>query len=180
MIKMVLCAVVMLFFAAAAHAEDKAPAKQLIYKIKVFEGDPKGSVAAGTVRVVAEPALVTVEDRPCSFNVGGEVAVQSEREVRYLEFGHRVEIRSGRIKNGKILLDVEVSISEVVRQKEDEAEIQGRSLRVVRSVPAGRPEVFRFPARPGGKEAWFELTVTESVPGGEPVQSKGGSFSTPR
>jgi hypothetical protein len=167
LVTLVVCG--LLLTAGLLRAEEKKPAPtQFQFDVRVLEGDRQGSVAAGTVKVLAEPTLVTLENTTCTLVVGGEIPVPGGDELRFLQFGQCLKIRPTRLKTGKIQIDLEATLSEPSERKDEEVEILSRSVRAIRTVAEGKREVFRFPAKPGAKEAWLELTV--SVP--EPLDPK--------
>ncbi len=73
-----LCVTLLLSSHVALYGEEIAPPmRQVMFKARVCEGDPKGSLEAKTMKVLAEPTLVTLLRRPASFSSGGERGIAS-------------------------------------------------------------------------------------------------------
>src|SRR5688500_17591060 len=92
-----------------AGNDQPSPRTRLHFRLSIYEGDPLGSREAGTLKVLAEPILVTEENQSCSFNSGGEVPVGADGQVQYLPFGRMIKAKPGSVKDGKIPIDITLS-----------------------------------------------------------------------
>src|SRR4051794_28591007 len=112
-------------------AEDRgANPRQLMISVRLCEGDPLGSREAGTLKVLAEPKLITIENRPGSFVVGGHFAVPAGvGNVQYIPTGLRVETTAVILKDDKARLDVTLSFSEAQERTENHFQVQTQSTR---------------------------------------------------
>jgi len=72
-ITFVFAAVLLVGSQSPADGDKQSPAKQLQVNLLVFEGDPLGSREARTLKVVAEPRLTVLENRPFNFTSGVRV-----------------------------------------------------------------------------------------------------------
>ncbi len=73
---------------------------------------------ANKAKVLAEPTLVTVNERPAYFFSGGEIPVPvlskgGTTTVKFQEFGTRVELLPTLLRNGRIRLAISPRISEI-------------------------------------------------------------------
>ncbi|MBX9623149.1 MAG: type II and III secretion system protein [Gemmataceae bacterium] len=68
-----------------ASAAGLMPAPQVHIAVTVYEGDPLGTREAGTVRVLAEPQVVTPTGRPGFFLVGKDVPCPTPRNPAAVE-----------------------------------------------------------------------------------------------
>jgi hypothetical protein len=146
-------------------AGDKpAPGKQLQVNLRVFEGDPLGSREAGTLKVTAEPRLVTSENRRFTFLDGGEIAVTDGECVEFVQFGRMIEGRTGTVKDGKVRLDVTLSNTILGDRTEERIRTHTESMRTVTSVRLGEVVKIRWGKGRANKQVWVELSVEEIKP----------------
>ncbi len=93
------CTIVLAFATAmlfschsTAVSDAPSPGKQFQFNLRVLEGDPLGSLEEGTLKVLAEPRLITLENQSFSFHSGGEVTVRDDsRTVERVPFGRMIE-----------------------------------------------------------------------------------------
>jgi hypothetical protein len=90
-----------------------------------FPAKLAGLIERQQAKVLSEPTLVTVNGRPCSFNVGGEMPVSvvtpdGVASVEYREFGTTLSVLPTLLRNGLIRLEVESELS-AIEQASDEA-----------------------------------------------------------
>lgn len=91
----------------------------------------------GAVKLLAQPRLVTMDERPAAFISGGEQAVPSrsangEKVIRYVPYGTYMKILPRVLDSGKVFLDVETEISSPDHTVETEyGPIAGRRTRCV-------------------------------------------------
>src|SRR6266705_3059258 len=83
---------------STAEGDKSSPGKQLRINVRVFEGDPLGSQEAGTLKVLSEPRLVTLENRPFSFFSGSEMVVpDGSKGVQFIEVGRMIKGKPGAV-----------------------------------------------------------------------------------
>jgi hypothetical protein len=144
--------------------DGKPPAKQLQINVRVFEGDPLGSREAGTLKVLAEPRLVTLENRPFSFVSGGEMAVTGGEGVSFPRFGRLIEGKAGAVKDGKVRLDLTLSHTTVAERTEGRVQLHTESTRTITTALLGEVVKLRWGKGGTEKQAWAELSVEEVGP----------------
>jgi hypothetical protein len=158
-------AVTLLVGSRGALGTDKpASVKQLQFKLRVFEGDPLGSRKAGTLKVVAEPRLITLENRPFSFVSGGDIAVTDGEGVEFVQVGRKIEGKPGAVKDGKVRLDVTLSNSTVGERTRERIQIRTERTRTITTVRLGKVLKFRWGNGNADKQVWAELSVEEVKP----------------
>jgi hypothetical protein len=146
----------------SATVSTGGPPKKQKYEIDLvmFEGDPLGSQAEGTLKIVAEPHQVTLDKRESSFHSGGVEKIDGD-EVRT---GLTAKITPERSENGTIQLKVILKYTELLLSTEDHVLLQTNQARYFRTVKPG--EVLRLRlSLPSERQQWVELTVKEFKPG---------------
>jgi hypothetical protein len=148
-----------LFVASRSACLGQAPApapRQVQVDLVVFER----LGCTGPRKVLAEPRLVTLEGRPCSFLSGGEMPLPGTRgEVFFQEFGFRLNLIVTGPKDCRALLTGEV---ESIRLLPDGDKVPGRvhkeSVPLPARVQMDRP--FRVEVNAGaGKVQVAEVTL---------------------
>jgi hypothetical protein len=138
--------------------------KQLQFNLRVFEGDPLGSREAGTLKVVAEPRLITLEKGSFSFVSGGEVAVTGIDGVQFVQSGRVLEGKPEAVKDGKIRLDITLSNTTVGKRTQEHIQLDTETSRTITTVRLGEVVKFRWGKGSADKQAWVELSVAEIKP----------------
>jgi hypothetical protein len=146
-------------------ADDKQPSgKQLLFKITVLEGDPLGSREAGTQRSLAEPNLVSLEEQPFRFLAGGElpVPIKGSKELHFVPYGLFIEGKAGEVKDGKVHLDLKLSMSTKPEGRTEEPiQIHTESTQTLTTVKLGEVLKQRVGKGTFDKQLWVELIVEE-------------------
>jgi hypothetical protein len=159
---LVTCAVAL---AVGGHStlgkETATSVKQLEFNLRIFVGDPLGSREAGTLKLLAEPRLVTLENRPFYFASGGETAVPSVEGVRRVHVGLRVEGKAGTIKSGRVQIDITLSNTTVKDLAKDKFQIQNESIQTITKVRLGETVKLRWASANCQHQAWAELSVEQ-------------------
>jgi hypothetical protein len=147
-----------------AGGDQPPQGKQLQFNVRVFEGDPLGSREAGTLKVLAEPRLVTLQNRTFSFVSGGEIPITDGENVQYQPFGRMIEGKAAAVKDGKVRLDISLSNTTIGERTEGRIQLHSESTRTITTVRLG--EVVKLRWRKGGteKQTWAELSVEEVQP----------------
>jgi hypothetical protein len=146
-------------------AGEKGP-RQLQFNVRICEGDPLGSQQAGTLKVLADTRITTLENRPMKVVAGGEVPVLHDSGfVKYLETGRHMECVPGTVQGGGVQLDMTFSESTVATQTRDQTEINTMSKRRITSVKLGEVVKVRWPGGTAEKQAWIEMSVVDLADG---------------
>lgn len=129
-----------------------APVLHYMIDIRVCTGDPLGSKAAGTLKVLAEPKVMTAENRPAFIRAGGTTEIDGE----LAPVGAEVKATVLSMKGELIRVRLEGAYTTV------EGPEKARSLKTVRSittreVKAG--EMTRFRIGQPADAVWAEATV---------------------
>lgn len=147
-----------------AGGDQPPPGKQLQFNVRVLEGDPLGSREAGTLKVLAEPRLVTLENRPFSFISGGELPITDGESVQYQPFGRMIEGKAGAVKDGKVRLDITLSNTTIGERTEDRIQLHRESTRTITTVRLGEVVKLRWGKGGAEKQTWAELSVEQVKP----------------
>lgn len=143
-------------------ADVPVPPRQLMVSLTLCEGDPLGSVEAGTLKVLANPQLVTLESRQFSLVCGGERPVKLGSEMKFVRFGVEVEGQPGEIDGGKVPLDLTVSQTSEDESRDSEmVRFNTRSTRMMLNIKLGQPVRLRMGEGAARQEKWVELKVEE-------------------
>src|SRR5262249_685458 len=138
--------VVLAAAAVRLDAADLAP-KQYQINMVIMRGDPRGSREAGTIKIVAEPNVVTLAKRPATFISGGEFPLEVDNGVDFVPFGISLTVAVEAIRGDKI----QVKLKAAHRQVE---EINGRvtfhSITTHSAVTARLGESIRVQISKGG------------------------------
>lgn len=144
--------------------DNRSSMKQLQFNLRVFEGDPLGSRETGTLKVVAEPRIITLEKRSFSFASGDEVAVTGSDGVQYVQSGQVLEGKPGAVKDGKIQLDITLSNTTVGKRTQGHIQLHTEMSRTITTVRLGEVVKLRWGKGTTDKQAWVELSVAEIKP----------------
>src|SRR5262249_22892804 len=114
-----------------------APERQMVFKIRVCEGDP---LDAKTVKTLAEPTLVTTRGQPATFQAGGSYPVpvvtgqgrNALQGIDFVPFGTFVTINAAGLapEDGKERVDITVSFSKRLDNTGDDVWIQTQTTRM--------------------------------------------------
>ncbi|MFO0817987.1 MAG: hypothetical protein U1A77_08600 [Pirellulales bacterium] len=147
-----------------ASGDEPSSGKQLQLNVSVFEGDPLGSVEAGTLKVSAEPCLVTHENRLFSFVSGGEIAVTDGEGVQFVPFGWMIAGKTGATKDGKVRLDITLTNTTVGQRNEGRTQLHTESTRTITTIRLGEVLKLRWGKSNADRQAWAVLSVEEVKP----------------
>jgi hypothetical protein len=134
----------------------------LSFRCRVCQGDPFGSREAGTMKVLAEPRLATVEGQPFEFKTGGEVPVADGTAGLQLAFvGRTVRGTVKRGEGGKLSLDLTLETSDVIERADRFTRVEKHSTRILCAANLGEMVKLRWEKGKGQTQVWVELTVEE-------------------
>ena len=139
-----------------AHAEESDRRPFYLIRVAIKEENPSGSREQGTLRVLAEPMVATVEGREAVVKVGGAVTVGSEQ----VDCGLLLRVRAQRAEQGKVRIAGMIERSEVTQQSEGLAVLQSTRAIFERTVVRSEMTKVCLPSSAEGKR-WMELTVDD-------------------
>jgi hypothetical protein len=157
------CLSALAIFVAQPSLGDDQPAapKQIQLHVRVCQGDPLGSVEAKTMKIQSQPLVVTLEGRPAQFVSGGEASIKNDGSAVLVPFGTIVNVSPGKIRDGKIWLDVNVSHTEKGISHDERSQFHSESARVVGFVRLKESLKIRLGQGSAQSQKWIELVVTE-------------------
>src|SRR4051794_17574876 len=143
-----------------AGGDKPSSAKQLQFTLDVFEGDPLGSREQGTLKLLASPRIVTLENKPFTFISGGEIAIPNGPQgVQFERTGLTLEGTPGAVKDGKIGLDLKLSNTTVGKETEDQIQLSTETTRMITTVKLGEVVKLRWGKGSADNQRWVELSV---------------------
>jgi hypothetical protein len=156
-----IAATAILLGASYSTADDSVPGpEQLQFNVRMYEGDPLGSVEAGTLKLLCDTRLVTLENRSASLVSGGELPVMRDaKKVEYVPFGRTVELRPSKVQDGKLHLDVLLVNTTVAGNTKERIELHSTSARTLTTVKLGESVKLRWPGASAERQVWVEFTV---------------------
>jgi Flp pilus assembly secretin CpaC len=138
---------------------------QFQFDMRICEGDPDGSREAGTLKVLANPTLVTLDNRTADFFVGGELAALSpEGAVQFVEFGTQVSVLARSVDDTWVHLDMKLEKTDRTDDPDPSVlKVAGHTSRTVGKFKLGEP-VRMLLDKGNGKKLWCDVTVTKANP----------------
>jgi hypothetical protein len=135
---------------------DVPSSKQVHVSVRVCQGDPKGSVEAGTMEVISRPTMSTIKDRPASVRAGQEFPVVRDGNVEYVLRGFMVQVTPRSIDRRVVEVEVEFEDSSRKDAPKLRAAMSGRFLR-------GDPVRLFLPTPEGEPRMWAEIIVDKAT-----------------
>jgi len=130
--------------------------RPVICHVRLLEGDPRGSIEKGTIRVLSEPTLTTVEGREALFQVGGTLVSQSKGE---LLFGTLLTVKPKWLERGKCEATLTLEVAEPIKKDgEDIVATAGNTVRASGTFPLGAPTKISVRDVGSGAKLWLEVT----------------------
>jgi hypothetical protein len=143
---------------ARADVLKPAPPRHLLFNLRVLECDPRGKQAR---RVLAEPRIITLENRPFAFVCGGELNLpMANGDVRFIPIGLTLKGKPATITDGKLQLDLTLTHTTVGERNQ----LHTQRKRVVTTIHLDELKIFYCEKRPAAKQMWIELWVNEVKP----------------
>jgi hypothetical protein len=142
----------------AAAAEDNPPPPKLLqFTVRIFEGDPLGSPKAGTLTLLADARLTTLENRSASVATGGEILVRDV--AKPVEIGLRLDLNPRVVKDGKVCVDLTMSHTAVGEKTNDRTQFHTHTTRTITTIKLGEVVKVRWSDGGADKKSWAELSV---------------------
>ncbi len=146
-----------------AQAEKLEHKAQFQMNITIYRGDPLGSREAGTLKVYAEPHVVTMNGRPAYLLTGGEIPVlDGTKSVRYVQTGHSIHITPTLTEDGRIFLDIKTEQATPIKQPKEAADrvsVQTVGTRTMGTFRRGETVKVRFDRGTAERQTWAEIIV---------------------
>jgi hypothetical protein len=117
--------------------------KQITCHYRLMQGDPLGSLDKGTLKVLAEPTLVTIDGQNCSVEVNG----------------YQVNCLPLIYPEGKIHLDFDVTRTQTIKQTKERTTVQNVEVKTSRTVRPGKVAKVRLGKTPAGDPVWLEVSA---------------------
>lgn len=143
--------------------EKDQPRKMIQVKVRVCEGDPLGNKQAGTLKVIAEPRIVTYDGRTARFASAVQMAVFSESEEgkEIVPAGVSFDVLPRALPDGRFRIELTSHHLIVTERSEQTAQFQNQMTRTVTTVRPGEQVKVKFGFSASGQPVWAELTVDE-------------------
>jgi hypothetical protein len=132
--------------------------KQLLFRVRVYEGDPLGSLAEGTLKVLAEPNCIALENGEFSYATEGVMPLWDDEHVKFVPVGLTIKGEPETVKDGKVRIDIMLSNSVVVR-KGERIEFQTESMRTSIFLRPGEVVKLRYCKGSADRQGWIELSM---------------------
>jgi hypothetical protein len=150
----------MMFGSHGTAADEKTPpAKQLQFTVRIFEGDPLGSPEEGTLKVLADTRLSTLENRPMFVLSGQEILVPDV--TMPVQLGQKLEVLPGAVKDGRLCLDITMSTTTAGEKKNGRTQFHAQTTRTITTIKLGEVVKIRCGDRGADKQSWVELSVDQ-------------------
>jgi hypothetical protein len=137
--------------------------------VTVYEGNPQGSVEAGTLRIFQCPAFVVMSRRPFTYADKGLPAITAKNPAWSLGecasplFNHSHVMKGipGPSRDGEVYLDIKLECSQLAQNTDQHAQIETRGTHTVGWFGLGVPVKVRWPQMEGKDQVWAEIVVME-------------------
>ena len=140
--------------------DKQVDAKPLILSLSLCEGDPLGSREAGTIKVLAQPKVVTRQNAFAELVSGGELANSVGIEgTEFVPTGLTVKCMAAVVKDGKVKLDLTFSVTTPGEQSTERIQLHTQSTRTITIVKLGEVIKLRCGKADPGKQFWIEVSV---------------------
>ncbi len=142
-------------------AQDAVPVKEFVVHLRLFEGNPNGSVEEGTIRVVAAPPISVCANQTFVFKSGRDAAILDSAKTKHRRFYGRIilgEITP--LRNGTVTVDfaIETILPQMSRHR-GRAVLDTLSITSTQSMVQGKlNEVLRMSPPPGAR-VWADIKV---------------------
>ena len=137
---------------------------QYVLDVRLIQGDPLGSVSAGTQKLLSEPRLVTTGGKPAAFRVGGHKYFSRAKGPIFdaadlTPLGTECEFLPVPQADGKVQVELNVKSATVVKQRDGEDGVSVGSAKTSIVVPTGEWVKQRLSAASATDQTWLEWQV---------------------
>jgi hypothetical protein len=150
---------IVLGVAAYARKPERPPMRRFLLDCMLREIGKDGQK-----KVMATPCLMTQDSQAAKFMEGGELSVilgtGNDREVEYVPFGFSAEIKARTLKNGKVVLDVNIQDTQAEQALEGVIGTRSNGAHFISTVDFGDRTTFKLPREKGGTYL-FEVRVRD-------------------
>jgi len=167
----------LLLVATAAYA-DPGRVQQLMISTRVCEIPDK---ADARPQILAEPKIVTVANRPVHFHVGRELKLPKLDDIKPTEVntGTRMQLTCGEPREGKVSIDLKISLATPQKREDDLAAVSEQSLHVQGSIPLGLEKRFALTNKDDGVQRYVLLKIEQVLAEGPPSVLRGEVIPVP-
>lgn len=153
---------------SATEPEKAKTGKQLLFELRVLNGNPLGSEEDGTIRVKSEHLLTTKENQPLTPIQGIWLEDQWHKTIsgEWISPGHVIKCAPGVVEDGTLPLKLELINTTFLRKTENETEYTTHVKFTRKTVKLGEVATYKLSeaGTPSDKQVWMELLVTEVSP----------------
>jgi hypothetical protein len=155
----------LVFVGDSPTGETKKPAaKRVTLTLSVYEGDPQGTLEAGTIKLLSMPTVTTHEGRAAIMRSGGKVPIFHGDEVEWAHTGTSFSVCPGKVRDGKVDIDIEFELAAADCCTEDRTQISKTVTRLATKVKLGETVKIQTGKKTGKDQRWAELLVEEAKP----------------
>lgn len=130
-----------------------------IVRVTMNQGDPNGSVEKGTIKVLADPRVIVVENQEAISNLGGKTKI-GDQDVSY---GQYLRVRAIRMGKDAVAVTGVIEVSAIGTPVQNVLEREARSIYFARTVKLAETNRLRTANWAQGR-VWLELRVDEVEP----------------
>lgn len=136
---------------------------QIQFDVRILEGDPLGSIEAGSIRVVSRPTIRTLEKQEFGLTIGVAQPVPAGDE-QFVDYGIEITGKVKRVTENTLLLDVALTdtrLDESAKQSESRLELVTEGTRVISTVKFSELMKYRIGKRNDrqDQQRWAEFTA---------------------
>ena len=144
-------------------ASDPPAAKQVQIILQIFRGDPLGSREDGTLKVYAEPKLVTLDGRPFNYQSGGEKLIDRGEGAGLvgITFGLSVQGKVKLLQKGQAFLDATFEFTPPPTERGGRTLVESTRTRSLGKIVLGEVVKIRLEGRPARDQVWVELKAEQ-------------------
>jgi hypothetical protein len=136
--------------------------KPIVCRIRMLEGKPDGKIEDGSVKVLAEPTVTTLEKREARFEVSGKLHAPGTGEE--LLFGTFLTVTPGKIDQGHLVATITLETSDPVKTEGEPFVVsRGNVLRATGLFSLGSTTKIIAKNLDDGGKLWVEITFEEAT-----------------
>lgn len=148
--------------ALAAEPATRGKERGVICHVRLLEGDPRGSVEKGTIKVLSSPTLMTLEGLEATVEVGGTLSSASKGEVL---FGTLLKVTPQKLKAGTCEATLSLEVTQPIKKEGDAlVAVSGSIVRASGAFPLGVPTTITMKKQEDAALCWLEVTFENAKP----------------
>lgn len=155
--------------AVAAEPVLREKERAVICHVRLLEGDPRGSVEKGTIKVLSSPTLMTLEGLAATVEVGGTLSSASKGEVL---FGTLLKVTPQKLKAGTCEATLSLEVTQPIKKEGDAlVAVSGSIVRASGAFPLGVPTTITMKQQEDAALCWLEVTFENANEIAKPLPS---------